>query len=69
MAENIQHKSIITDIILDGDAAWCNKLTSGTFVRSETKEVVVHPEDIQPWKLKKINGVWQIIEAIWATNN
>ena len=69
MAENIQHKSIITNIIIDGDEAWCKKITSGTFVRSATKEVGVHPEDIQPWKLKKINGVWQIIEATWFTNN
>ncbi len=66
-SENIQHTIIISDIVITGDEATCNKTTNGTHIISATQEVITLPGDIQPWELKKTSGRWLVIGATWFT--
>jgi len=65
--ENIQHTSAITDIVLNGNTATCNKITTGSHVITATQAVFIMPGDTQPWTLQKINENWFVVEATWFT--
>ncbi len=63
--ENIQQTIIISDIVINGKEATCNRIANGTHIISSTQEVVTWSGDTEPWKLKKINGSWLFISATW----
>jgi len=65
--ENIQHTSTITNIIISGDEATCNKTTTGTHVVTATKETQTLPGGTEPWRLQKNDSNWVVIEATWFT--